>query len=485
MAHHSGARRRPWFLIVALAASAAILGACRTPNPAPPAPRPTTPTPIITQKAPAAASPAAAAGTRPATTPAVEVRKTALAALPSLPAAFRFEMLVRPANAPNGPDTEITGVYKSGSWQRLEQTRTGSTSNEPAPRGQETIAAAGATFTRPADEPVWTRWPGTSFDAAYGLTSPFTVLRLFAAADQKVRGESVTMPGVSEPVFRVQGVIAADTVRQMLQFGAAAVAPDADTQRTLVEQVAPLAVTQTVTFWSNEQGRVYRAAATLLTADKGSEPAPWMQATWRFWGYDDPSLAVEAPTQFRDAPGPAAQTSPMPTASQTRGLATQANLAVRVFASPGVPADDLAVSVYPAGDSRQPIDWRNLANAQFALPPGRYDVLVQMDYAQQWVRGLEVKAGTTTSQDITFDFGTLTLSVVRDGRPLPVDIVIYPGGNRQNWVDWRSDNPASFRLRAGVYDVEIAYDDYKSHQTITGLQIKTGETTAQTVTLTR
>jgi hypothetical protein len=149
-----------------------------------------------------------------------------------------------------------------------------------------------------------------------------------------------------------------------------------------------------------------------------------------------------------------------------------------------VPADNLTVTVYPAGDTRQPVDWRSQADAQFNLPPGRYDVLVQMDYAQQWLRGLEVKAGTSTGRDVTFDFGTLKLTVLRSGQPLPVDIVTYPGGNRQNWVDWRSDNPASIRLRAGVYDVEIAYDDYKSHQTVTGLQVKVGETTAKTVDLT-
>ena len=121
------------------------------------------------------------------------------------------------------------------------------------------------------------------------------------------------------------------------------------------------------------------------------------------------------------------------------------------------------------------------ANAQFSLPPGRYDVRVQMDYAEKWLRGLDVAADKLNDQTVTFDFGTLKLSVQRNGTPIPVDIVTYPAGDRQNWVDWRSDNPAMISLRAGTYDVEIAYGDYKDKQTFKGLVIKPGQVTTKTV----
>jgi hypothetical protein len=408
-----------------------------------------------------------AAPTRPALT------------LPALPDAFQFEVLLRPANAPSGPDTEIRGVYRSGTWQQSAHTRT-SNGDSSAP-AQEMVAFNGVTYTRPAGDPDWVRWPGSSFDAAYGMTSPFTALRLYAVADQKARGEAATLPGVTEPVFRLQAAISGSTVKRLLQAGAAALVADPEERATMVEQLAPLAVPQTITYWVTEKGRIYQATATLVTAGSDGQPAPWMQITWRFSGYDDPSIAVTAPMRYRDAPGPNAADQSQPTAAPAPALATDANLAVNVFASPGVAADNLAVTVYPAGDTRQPIDWRNDAKAQFALPPGRYDVLVQTNYAQEWLRGLEVTAGTRLNRDVTFDFGTLNITVQRDGKPVTADIVTYPAGNRQNWLDWRSDNPATIPLRAGMYDLEIAYDDYRGHQTVTGLQVKAGESTAQTI----
>ena len=45
------------------------------------------------------------------------------------------------------------------------------------------------------------------------------------------------------------------------------VAPDAAARATLMQQVAPLAITQTITYWATDAGQVYRAAATLVAAD--------------------------------------------------------------------------------------------------------------------------------------------------------------------------------------------------------------------------
>ena len=77
----------------------------------------------------------------------------------------------------------------------------------------------------------------------------------------------------------------------------------------------------------------------------------------------------------------------------------------------------------------------------------------------------------------------LQLSVLRDGAPATVEIVTYPAGDRRNWVDWRSDNPATIPLRAGTYDLEIAYDDFNATETVTGLAINAGEVTTRTVEL--
>ncbi len=483
-------RLNPWF-IPCLMALLAGCGQGSVPRP----PQPATPVPVTAAIAPTGAAshiitatpaslptgvPAAlAASATPTTTLPVSTQASKPEPLAPLPPAFHYEVLLRPANSPTGPDTEIRGIYHAGSWQQSAHTRTAS-EGDAAP-AQEMIGFNGVTYTRPSGDPDWTRWPGTSFDAGYGMTSPFTVLRLYAVADQKARGETVTLPGVPETTIRTQVAIAGSTVKNLLAAGAAALAADAEARATLIQQLAPLAVPQTITYWVGNSGRIYQAAATLVTADPSGQPSPWMQVTWRFWGYDDPAIAVAAPMRYRDAPGPNAAGQAQPAARATEAGLTDGTLAVSVYASPGVPAENLAVTVYPAGDTRQPIDWRNDAKAWFSLPPGRYDVLVQTDYAQEWLRGLEVKAGAQSAREVTFDFGTLKLIVQRDGKPVAADIVTYPAGNRQNWVDWRSDNPAVIRLRAGAYDVEIAYDNYKSHQTVTGLQVKAGETTAQTI----
>jgi hypothetical protein len=84
---------------------------------------------------------------------------------------------------------------------------------------------------------------------------------------------------------------------------------------------------------------------------------------------------------------------------------------------------------------------------------------------------------------VTFDFGTLSLTVLRGGNTIPVDIVTYPAGNHKSWVDWRSENPATVSLRAGLYDVEIAYDNYKGHRMVTNLRVNAGQITSQVIDL--
>ncbi len=427
-----------------------------------------------TNLAPVTAPPASTVASSPVTV------TSQIMTAPPLPAAFQYQIDITPANAPFGSETQIDGQYRGGAWQQSSQTRTQIATTLPP--AQDMIAISGTTYTRAGGEPVWTRWPGTSFDSAYGLTSPFTVLRLFPVADQKVRGEAAQIPGAPAPTYRTQAELAAGTIKQLFEAGAAIVAPDAATRAALMEQAGALAITQTITYWATDAGQVYRAAATLVTADRSGQITPWVQVTWLFWGYSVLGQPITAPEQYRDAPSPESGAQSVPTSTPYAG-AGNASLRVHVFASPGVAARDLAVTVYPAGDSRQPVDWRNQADAQFVLPPGRYDVLVQMDYAQQWLRGLAVQAGAPVSRNVTFDFGILKLTVLRGGSAIPVDVVTYPAGNHQSWVDWRSENPATMFLRAGRYDVEIAYDDYTGHRMVTNLRVSAGQTTARVINL--
>jgi hypothetical protein len=402
--------------------------------------------------------------------------------------AFRYEVRWRPAGEPDAPDTVVSGQYRDGAWQQTAQTGTAT--------AQEMLTVGGKMYTRPAGETTWTRWPGPDFDAAYGLASPFTVLRLFPLVQEAAAGEPAPVAGAGEATLRKQTRIAADSIAQVLDAGVAAVAPDAVSRATMTAQVGPAEVQQTVTYWVGASGRIYRAAATLLTQDiaavagrptsaaggqPAGAPAPWIEITWRFWDYEDPGIAIRAPTDFADPAG--AQAGGTPPGQATPEQTMNADLTVHVFAAPGIPAQELAVTVYGAGNTRQPLGESSEANASFNLPAGRYDVRVQMDYADEWLHGLPVSPGQPVSRNVVFDFGTLRLSVKHKGVPAAVDIVTYPAGDRANWVDWRSDNPATIALRAGQYDVEIASGEPKANQTIKGLVIKPGEVTAKTVEL--
>jgi len=473
--------RRGLVVIAALAALFWIAGCGSASTPAA-APTPAGLGPASSSGPPATASPAATPP--PASRPAPATGSTSQptpADLLALPPAFRYEVILQPVESATAAHAIITGQYREGEWAQIARTVTAADAGG-SPRGEELIVAGDASYTRPVGETAWTRWPGVGFEAAYGLASPFTVLRLYPLAEQRTRGVLAPAAGAPEPTLRSQAVIPPAAIARVFAAAAATLAPDAASQAALQTQAAPMAVQQTITYWATAEGRVYRATATLLAADQADQPAAWLEATWRFWGYDDPTIAIAAPSASQEAPGPAAS-QPQPTASPAPRASGPAELTVRVYASPGVLATDLAVTVYPAGETRQPLDWRRQAEARFSLPPGRYDVLVQMDYAQEWLQGIEVGAGQSAARDVAFDFGLLHLTAVRNGRPVAVDIVTYPAGDRHNWVDWRSDNPASIRLRAGVYDAEIAYADYTRRQVVRGLEVRAGATTTRTIEL--
>jgi hypothetical protein len=287
---------------------------------------------------------------------------------------------------------------------------------------------------------------------------------------------------VAESVTKAQAVFTADTVQRLLRAGAFAVAVDPEERSALDAQLTPLYVPQTVTYWTGAEGRVYQAAATLLTQDPDGEPAPWLEVVWRFWGYDDPAITVAAPAAYADADesAPAAQSVAAPTPEVA--LDPRTNLRVRVFALPDVPVEKAKVTVYPAG-TKKALGSTAAQDAQFVLPTGTYDVLVEAGGAEEWLKGLAMVEGNVVSQDVVFDFGTLALTVVQNGATPKVDIVIYPAGQRQTWADYRTENPTSAYLRAGKYDVEVALPDFTGNKVVEGIEVRSGETVSQTIRL--
>ena len=221
-----------------------------------------------------------------------------------------------------------------------------------------------------------------------------------------------------------------------------------------------------------------------MTADQAGRPAPWLEVIWRFWAYDDPSITIAAPITYIDALALTGdgQSTPAPAAEPV--LDPKTNLRVRAFALPGVPAENATVTVYPAG-KKQAAGTVSAADAQFALAPGSYDILVQTQKAEEWLRGVNVMAGSVASQDVVFDFGTLVITVVQNGTTPRVDIVIYPAGQRESFVDWRAENPTTVSLRAGTYDVEVALPDYTGTRAFEGIDVLARQTVTVTLDISR
>ena len=420
----------------------------------------------------------------PAPTPGPTSEPTAAAPIDqellTLPAAFRYEVTLRPAGMPDEAATVITGQYREGAWS--QSSRRGEDAAEDLSAVPDGPGGPVRSYTRQAGETTWTRWPGQGFDAGYGLASPFDVLRLYPLADQRAPGEADPLQGVADDTVKEQAAFSADTVQRLLHAGVSSVVADPEERSVLKSQLAPLLLPQTITYWVGANSRVYQAAATLLTAGAEGQPSPWLEVVWRFWGFDDPAIAVTAPAEYVDAGDSAPENQPTAAPSPEIALDPRTNLRVRVFAVPGVSAEKVKVTVYPAGKVTA-LGSTAAADAQFVLPAGAYDVKVEAGGAEEWLKGVAMVEGSVASQDVVFDFGTLALTVVQNGATPKVDMVIYPAGQRASWADYRSENPTSVQLRPGKYDVEVALPDFTGSKVVEGIEVRAGETVSQTIVL--
>lgn len=415
----------------------------------------------------------------PATSEALTPLPTADQDILALPPAFRYQVALRPAGAPDEPLTVITGQYRDGALAQM--TRHGEDVPEELIIARDATDGAWRSYTRAETDATWLRWPGVGFDAGWGLASPFSVLRLYPLADETALAELDPVRDVAEPTTRVQAYFTAATIERLLRAGIAAVAGQAEERQALEAQLQPLFVPHTVTYWVGESGHVYQAAATLLTAGPDGEPLPWLEMIWRYWGYDDPAIVVAAPAEAKDVSALAATA---PAALPEPSLDPTTTLLVRVFATPGVPAGNVTVTVYPAGQP-SPLAAQSEAAAQFALPAAVYDVLVQAGDATEWLRGVEVVGGSVASQDVVLDLGLLAVTITQEGTTPQVDIMVYPAGDRQNPAGWRTENPATFILREGTYDVEVALPDLRGTRIFPGITVLAGETVTETLEIGR
>ena len=143
----------------------------------------------------------------------------------ALPLAFRYEVTLRHAGSKDDPATVITGQYRDGAW--AQSARRGEDAPEELIVAREGAGGPFRSYTRPAGETTWTRWPGLGFDAGYGLASPFSVLRLHPLADERARGAVDPVTGAAEATTKEQAVFAAATMQRLLAASVSAVATNA------------------------------------------------------------------------------------------------------------------------------------------------------------------------------------------------------------------------------------------------------------------
>jgi hypothetical protein len=446
-----------FFLAIAILA---LLAACsgQLPPVIPPGP---TPAADQTSQPPGAAEPASSPD----------------AALLALPDAFRYQVVLRPAGQPDAAPTLISGQYRNGAWQQTSRTGTPGVDqvDEELIVARETLTDTLRSYTRAITDTAWTRWPGITFETAYGLASPFTPLRLRALATETATPEAGAASDGPTGTTKTQAFFSQDVIRRLMTAGVSAVAGDADSQGALATQIAGLFVPQTLTFWTDAQGRVVQAAGTLLTLGADNQPAPWLEMTASYSGYGDPAIAVVAPGDASDIDQLAAGAPASRTASAASDSAPGAGvtLRVRVFAQAGEPAGDAIVTVYAKG-KKTVVDEKLGADAQFALKPGQYDVLIRAGGAEQWLKDVAVTAEAVASNDVLFDFAPLTVAVVRGGESPAVDVVVYPAGERVRFAGFASANPALFQLPAGRYDVEVATTDGSARKRVEGVEVRGG-----------
>lgn len=395
----------------------------------------------------------------------------------ALPAAFRYEVTLRPVQA-DAPSTVISGQYRDGAW--AQTSKTGDQPGEELVVARDPATGKLRSFTRGAGDADWTRWPGVTFDAAYGLASPFTVLRLRPLASETAVADAAGLEVTPVPgEVKTQALISAEAVKSVLLAGAVSIATDEDTRAALEQQLAPLFIPQTVTYWTGASGQVLRAAATLLSRGPDQQPLPWVEFTATYSAYDDPAIVIAAPASATDIADLAGRDA---VAEQAADVQPGVTLRVRVFATAGVPATDSTVTAYVAGKQTIIAEQRG-PDAQFTLKPGVYDLLVRSGGAQQWVKGVTVAAGALASQDVLFEFAQLTVTVMFGATTPAVDVAVYPAGERVNFVGVASLNPARFQLLAGEYDVEAATQDGKVQKRVTGVVVRGGLETALTIDL--
>ncbi|NIT37174.1 MAG: hypothetical protein GTN49_11880 [candidate division Zixibacteria bacterium] len=110
------------------------------------------------------------------------------------------------------------------------------------------------------------------------------------------------------------------------------------------------------------------------------------------------------------------------------------------------------ITVYDAGEHAEP-RWEGLAEEQYELAPGRYDVLIEYFGQKYWRRGVELAGG---EEAVKLPMGTLALEARSSrGDRLEGDVAVYPAVATGGPPAMEGETFEGLAVLAGTYDVRV------------------------------
>ena len=145
------------------------------------------------------------------------------------------------------------------------------------------------------------------------------------------------------------------------------------------------------------------------------------------------------------------------------------------------------VDIFPQGENKTVKTVRSVTGPTLPgtkLKPGLYDLTItdrEVRPAQKaTLSGVAVTEGATTEKSVDFSGGDLSVTVLAEGRKETAALYVYRDKEKQPLVtgDTSGDNPKTFALGPGVYDLRVLYKKVRPEmeRRFDGIKIEAGQT---------
>jgi Ca-activated chloride channel homolog len=150
------------------------------------------------------------------------------------------------------------------------------------------------------------------------------------------------------------------------------------------------------------------------------------------------------------------------------------------------------VDIFPQGQKQTVTSTRAVTDPNWPgskLKPGVYDLTVTDEKMKPSQRvtfaRVTVTAGRTTEKTVDFSGGSLKVAVLANGKKETASLYVYPAGKNQilQTGDTSRDNPKTFVLAPGIYDLRVLYKKSKpaTERRFNGIEVKAGQAIAKQV----